>query len=284
MNFRCDACGSERGRALFPATDQLWKKPGVFWIVRCRDCSLLHTRPVPKDLGAYYPHEYPAYRALPKLKQAPGWIRRIFDAAWFTLPDLPRGARVLEIGCGAGMFLVEIADRGWDVTALDMSEEAISHVRNAGFKGVVGTLEQAKFPSGHFDAVFAWMLVEHLVDPLAGLREIARILKPGAHFAFSVPNADGGFEFWRDRWFSLMVPTHVHHFTKRTLGDVLRRGGFAPVRFIQQRTLLTQLSQVGLGAWADKNVRLARAITHPLACVVAAMSKSDALTVLARRR
>jgi SAM-dependent methyltransferase len=151
------------------------------------------------------------------------------------------------------------------------------------------------FPPGSFDAVFAWMVVEHLVDPRAVLRRIAGALRPGGYFVFSVPNA-GSWEFtvFRSHWYGLDVPRHLWHFSPRTLRRLLAESGFRVERVFHQKVLknitgslgLLGAERAGLARAADG---LARSLSHPLVTfglgtLFAALRQGGRLTVVARVR
>jgi SAM-dependent methyltransferase len=124
--------------------------------------------------------------------------RIVVDAA--GLP-LPAGARVLDVGCGPGTLTVALAEaRAYRIDGLDLSPEMIAHATRNGeaspaavrLNFTVGDVRDLPFPDGTFDLVISSMSQHHWADPVAGVREIRRVLKPGgrawiydARFAFS---------------------------------------------------------------------------------------------------
>lgn len=101
------------------------------------------------------------------------------------------GRRVLEIGCGTGLFTKELAGTANAVVALDISEVLIGKARervsqaNVGF--VVGNAYEMAFESGTFDIVVGSSVLHHLDVDLA-LTEFDRLLKPGGSIMFTEPN------------------------------------------------------------------------------------------------
>lgn len=100
------------------------------------------------------------------------------------------GDRVLEIACGTGRFTVMLAERGADITGLDISGPMLQEGRQkAAQAGVADTIEfmrgdagRLPFPDNHFDSVFA-MRFFHLADsPATYLREMARVSKQQVFF------------------------------------------------------------------------------------------------------
>lgn len=103
----------------------------------------------------------------------------------------PDGARVLEVGCGPGHLSIRLArQHGLDVTGLDLDPAMIERARaNAGRLGngkqrrpafLVGDVASLAFPDGSFDLVVSTFSMHHWDDKVAGLGEIARVLRPGA--------------------------------------------------------------------------------------------------------
>lgn len=98
--------------------------------------------------------------------------------------------KVLNIGVGSGHFEQTALARGWEVHSLDPDAVAMERLSAAGVIGHVGYIERMELPDNQFDAVVASEVLEHLHDEqrTAGLREIARVLKPGGWFLGTVPD------------------------------------------------------------------------------------------------
>jgi SAM-dependent methyltransferase len=116
-------------------------------------------------------------------------------APWHELakPELGdlTGLAVLEAGCGRGAFAGYLADQGARVTACDVSPVAVGLANRllAGrAEAVVADLQQLPFPDGSFDVVASLETVEHLPDPVQGMRELVRVLKPGGKLVLTGPN------------------------------------------------------------------------------------------------
>ena len=107
------------------------------------------------------------------------------------LPELSAGSRVLELGCGNGKTLSVMIQRGWDVTAIDLSCKAVAFSRNV-LKGsstaevMVADVRSTPVKSNSFDAVFAVHVTGHLHEPDRQKisREVTRTLKPGGILFF----------------------------------------------------------------------------------------------------
>jgi SAM-dependent methyltransferase len=91
------------------------------------------------------------------------------------------GTRLLDIGCGAGLALRLAADRGAEVTGLDASPGLLDFARRRvpGATIVEGELQTLPFADDSFDAVTGFNSFQYAADPVAALREAARVTTPG---------------------------------------------------------------------------------------------------------
>ncbi len=106
------------------------------------------------------------------------------------LAGVADGRRVVDVGCGSGMLTAELAGRvGADaVAAVDPSDAFVSAIRqrHPGVDVRHGVAEQLPFPDDAFDAALSQLVVHFMTDPVAGLREMARVTRPGGTVAASV--------------------------------------------------------------------------------------------------
>jgi ubiquinone/menaquinone biosynthesis C-methylase UbiE len=114
---------------------------------------------------------------------------RLWGGGAKNLPELPEGSRVLELGCGDGKTLAAMQGRFWDVTAIDISPEALRLSRSAIGAEVNLLLADARrlpFKGESFDAVFAFHVTGHVLQ--AGreqiAREVGRVLRHGGRHFF----------------------------------------------------------------------------------------------------
>jgi SAM-dependent methyltransferase len=134
--------------------------------------------------------ERSVYDEMAALDQRHWWYRarrEVIDALVRRL-DLPRDARILEIGCGTGHNLEMLSRFGRvDAIEVDGAARAIAEKRlgrpvlNAPLPALDGVAEQT------YDLVAAFDVIEHISDDQAALASIARRLKPGGAFVMTVP-------------------------------------------------------------------------------------------------
>ena len=107
-------------------------------------------------------------------------------------------ARVLEVGCGTGWFAARVRQEvGADVVAVDQSERMVEVAREGGVDARVGDVQELPFADGDFDCVAANWMLYHVADLDRGLREIARVLRPGGRLVAITNGSDHLLELWR---------------------------------------------------------------------------------------
>jgi SAM-dependent methyltransferase len=110
--------------------------------------------------------------------------------------DVRAGQRVLDVGCGPGALTAQLVERlGVDaVSAVDPSSSFVAVV-GARFPGIdvhSGIAEQLPYADNSFDAALAELVVHFMDDPVAGLREMGRVTRPGGAVAACVWDHAGG--------------------------------------------------------------------------------------------
>jgi SAM-dependent methyltransferase len=118
--------------------------------------------------------------------------RTAANSAAYVLPRMRAGDYVLDVGCGPGTITADIAAvvAPGRVTALEISEQALApgraEVARRGQLNVefaVGDVQALSYPDGHFDVVHAHQVLQHVVDPVQALREMARVCRTGGTIA-----------------------------------------------------------------------------------------------------
>jgi len=112
------------------------------------------------------------------------------------LGDVTAGSRVVDVGCGPGALTNELVHRAGSesVAAVDPSESFVeaARQRNPGVDVRRASAESLPFDDGSFDAALAQLVVQFMRDPVAGIREMARVTRPGGAVAACVWDHAGG--------------------------------------------------------------------------------------------
>jgi SAM-dependent methyltransferase len=256
----CPGCGSAECAVDRQGRDWYLDETRCVQVVRCAGCGLCYTnpRPTPERLGAYYPNDYPPHQADANEadeRATPGSLRSLVLRAAYGSPAVqPTGlgrtvaravsavksperfasgfayqgrGRLLDFGCGNGKFLRRMAALGWDVTGLDLGEQAVAAVRGSGLKGFLGTLPHAELGPRSFDVITMRQSLEHVPNPREVLAGAHALLDDNGLLVVNVPNyASWEISYFGDAALSLQLPRHLLHFTPTTLRALLERSGF----------------------------------------------------------
>jgi SAM-dependent methyltransferase len=112
--------------------------------------------------------------------------RSAAEYADFVLPSIGGGDRVLDVGCGPGSITIGLAQVAGDVTGIDVDDAEFADARlYAAERGISnvefreGSIYELDRPDASVDVCTLCSMMETLEDPLAGLAEVRRVLKPG---------------------------------------------------------------------------------------------------------
>lgn len=137
---------------------------------------------------------------------------------------------LLDVGCGEGFFLFNASKAGFITKGVELSQEAAAYAkREFGLDVEAEPFETLRFPENYFDVVTLWQVLEHVPHPLAILKEVNRILKPGGLLAVSTPDIGGiPAKIFRKSWWNIRK-IHINQFTTKTLKDIVENAGFKNV-------------------------------------------------------
>jgi SAM-dependent methyltransferase len=131
---------------------------------------------------SYYRHneEYAEFLA--------NWDANFYAKYADTLkPEVP-GGRALDVGCGVGQVVGRLTEAGFEAWGVDVSEPNIERARKFSECCLLYEGKRLPFPDDHFDSVGALNVLEHVDEPEAFIKEIARVTKPGGKIVISSPN------------------------------------------------------------------------------------------------
>jgi 2-polyprenyl-3-methyl-5-hydroxy-6-metoxy-1,4-benzoquinol methylase len=210
--------------------------------VRCAACGLFYTNPrrTAQETAELYSKDYflsedPARLGYDDYSIHAAGLKQVFAANLETIERFVRPpSTVLDVGCAYGYFIEEAVARGWKAEGVEISTFAAETARkNTGVSVHIGTLTDACFESGSFDAVTMWDVLEHSLDPQTDLAEASRILKPGGFIFITAPNAGSLIaRLMGPHWYGFKSASeHNYFFAAKTLGPMLENAGLSPVEF-----------------------------------------------------
>lgn len=164
---------------------------------------------------------------------AGGYYRNERPELAAQVPETAR--RVLDVGCGAGAFGAGLKRRGVkEVVGIEILERPWAMARQALDDALLGNIEQMDLPfeDGYFDCITFGDVLEHLIDPAAALRKLARVLAPDGVMVASIPNArfcqvvsmlaHGRWEYVDA---GILDRTHLRFFTRIEMVKLFRDAG-----------------------------------------------------------
>jgi len=156
-------------------------------------------------------------------------IRAIYARILGDLETYLRPARLFDVGCAMGHFMVEARDRGWQVCGFECSPYAGDYARERhGFAVYQAPdLKDAGLSANQFDACVLIEVAEHLPKPKTTLAEAFRLLKPGGVLYVTTPNfASFRALLQREEWAAVIPTGHLYYFTAESLMKLLAMIGF----------------------------------------------------------
>lgn len=247
MTSSCPCCASTESRLLFSGlADRLFRtSQETFDLRECARCQVIFLEPAPRgpELARFYPAGYwwqttagpqrvrPWHRLLEFYRRVVlrGQVRKMERLVG---PHPPRGARLLDIGCGDGVFLDVCSGLPLARVGLDQSLGALQAARQrGGLELAQAHVEALPFAGESFYVITMFHVLEHVPDPSLCLQEVRRLLSAGGWLVVQVPNA-GSLQrrLMGRRWAGFDVPRHLANYTPRNLRALLERNGFRIAR------------------------------------------------------
>jgi 2-polyprenyl-3-methyl-5-hydroxy-6-metoxy-1,4-benzoquinol methylase len=136
--------------------------------------------------------------------------------------------KILDIGCGRGLFLELMRRSGWDTIGNELNEQTASYsMKTYGSKIFIGDIVQHKLSAESLDVININQVLEHLKNPHKVIKESYRLLRDGGILIISVPDLRSPqFTIGKENWFLLDIPYHLFHFTEEGLIKVLKENKF----------------------------------------------------------
>jgi 2-polyprenyl-3-methyl-5-hydroxy-6-metoxy-1,4-benzoquinol methylase len=150
--------------------------------------------------------------------------------------------KILDIGCGIGLFLLEAQKRGWEVYGSEFTDKAIEICRSQGINMHQGKLDPSWFPDETFDVITSFEVLEHINNPIEEVQNINRILRKGGLFSFTTPNFNAVARYvLRSDYNVIGYPEHLSYYTKRTMNYLLSKAGFKQKKLATTGISLTRI-------------------------------------------
>jgi SAM-dependent methyltransferase len=257
----CPQCGGERVREVLHPHDRRHDPPRWnYHVVRCMGCGLLYRHPAIRAdrLGDLYASG--RYARFLGGHYAETRIRRyeVTMAPFGALFAAGQGRRLLDFGCGNGLFLSVAHERGFACYGVDLAADAVKAARRrpSGRNVHHGSpMDIPEIAAGGFDVITMWSVLAHLAEPVADLTMLRGLLAPDGVLLLLTVNA-GSLKLKRHlaAWGGF-TPNHLAFFSPETLPQLLRRAGFGAVVMPPWYGEPVESGRSGLGPRAERRLR-----------------------------
>lgn len=220
----CPLCGSTAG--------SVWGSRGSFRAVQCEQCTHVYMERVlsAEGLQKFY-DGYIAFRLGAAAAEKLSLRAAMYAVDCKYLLSHVSSGRLLDVGCSAGEFLQHLLEHfdaygiERDPTAVELAHRRDGRLRDRVVMGEPHNLSPDFKP---VDVLVMRGVIEHLPDPVATMRHLAKTVKPGGKlFITATPNVDCPCaEVFREKWNQFDPIQHVSHFSARTLSSLVGHFGF----------------------------------------------------------
>lgn len=192
-------------------------------------------RPTPEDVRHFYANEYrqqykKVYTPTPKHVLRAG--RLAVQRLKAISPYLRKRARILDAGSGGGEFVYLGRQRGYQTQGIEPNRGYAQHaVQQYGIDVFNGFYQDASYADDSFDCITLFHVLEHLEDPVASLRVLSAMLRPGGHFVVEVPNVTSTATAPSHKWHL----GHLYNFNSATLAATGMKAGLTPLSLQHSR-------------------------------------------------
>ena len=138
---------------------------------------------------------------------------------------------LLDIGCAGGFFLEVARNKEWIVKGIEISDYAAQFARNElKLKNVkTGELRDGHYKNNEFDVITMFDVIEHILEPIAEMKEISRIMKTGGILVMDTPNIESDTACKQGENFWLLKADHLIYFSPETMTKLLTESGFTVI-------------------------------------------------------
>lgn len=240
----CAICGNSTANRLHTAREMMYGLREEFPYLECSACGCLQIVTTPPDMQRYYPACYYSFRteAPRRIGGLSGFLRRqrarycrfgsnrlwglrstrygAFE--WFKKTHTTFRSRILDVGCGSGSRLLDMAGDGFtDLTGQDLFVPASVDYGN----GVrILKCGLADLP-GPYDLIVLHHSFEHMPEPLRVLQDLRKQTAPGGHVLICLPVVAWAWRHYGTDWVGVDAPRHLFLYTERGLRLLAGKAG-----------------------------------------------------------
>jgi len=139
--------------------------------------------------------------------------------------------KMLDVGCGPGLFLIEAKKRGWEVYGTEFTDQQISYLEEKGIKTTKGKLTPTSFDKESFDVIISSEVIEHINNPVEEMTLFHSFLRKGGITYITTPNFNSIERYLlKGKYNIIEYPEHLCYYTPKTIDLLLTSCGFKKLK------------------------------------------------------
>lgn len=237
----CPVCKHTQTTDFLTCQDHTVSK-AFFSIVACQQCGFKFTNPRPTadTIGKYYQSE--AY--ISHSNTSKGLIAKLYHTVRnITLKGkvklieslYPQKGKLLDIGCGTGMFIQAAQQHGWQVAGIEPSDDARALAEQINQTKIEPAILSA-FPQQTFQIITMWHVLEHVHLLNETIDWLFEKLAPNGKVIIAVPNHESfDAQTYQSHWAAYDVPRHLYHFSQKSIQQLFQQHGFGLVKTVPMK-------------------------------------------------
>ncbi|MBR06991.1 MAG: methyltransferase [Rickettsiales bacterium] len=193
-----------------------------FALVKCDKCGIIITNPRPDvdSIAKYYEDKnYISHtnKANNPINIAYKLVRSItLKQKYDLIKKHNQQKRLLDFGCGSGVFLNYIKEKGYEVSGLESHAETAQSAQQLTGATIYSKLQDLH--KHHYDVITAWHVIEHVHLLRDTINTLRKCLNPNGILIIAVPNHRSfDAEFYKANWAAYDVPKHLYHFDQSSI-------------------------------------------------------------------
>ncbi|MBI2021522.1 class I SAM-dependent methyltransferase [Candidatus Daviesbacteria bacterium] len=146
---------------------------------------------------------------------------------------LPNRGRLIEVGCGIGVFLHLARKNNYQVLGIDINKSAKKMAwKRYQVKVLIGEVGDVSLKEKNYDAVVLFQTIEHIKYPITFLKNLSRILRPNGIVLITTPNSESLWKkLLKNNWFSYKHQEHLTFWNEKALKIALLKSNFKDIDF-----------------------------------------------------
>ena len=225
QKIKCPLCNSNKEEFLFNVGK--WGKN--YRAVKCNSCGFVFINPQPskEEIEEHYNKNYD-YSYMFKRKLSKNDLKDVK-----SIKKIKKG-RLLDVGCGTGLFILAAKKNGLNVFGIDLSEKVVEYGKNK-FNLDLKNKDFLK-QKGKFDLITMRYLLEHTTDPRKYIKKTSKLLDGGGLLFLKLPNINSfSSKLCKEYWEWMSPPAHLMFFSPKKISKLLFEEGFKILKIETRR-------------------------------------------------